>query len=753
MAEVKPAKEPQWKPEHIMNFIKKLYSPTDKNRMYARLMTHMSVDIWMTYELMEVAIKKIISDAAFPGQFRLLETFRDTTSSEVAKGLDIKGKDADNFCSFQGIKLDSETKHLLKHVNRPDGTFTFELEKDGNTQKMVLFYEGDDHRKDDNKTLTEKCKNSHKMYQYFAQSQSYNADMAGCAIFANMYYGYTEVIDFLNDMYKAHMFAFAVIAHYNYESEKSKTSLHQLLDLEKDMKYDFVIGINMDLKESRKFNINFFNARTRLIREIIDVDISIPADFQKNADINKTTFTIGRVIISIIGIPRIQNLNWDVAQAKGCFVYPKDVATKVFFDERRFSASTEIFKNLIIAQKNSNYMTVNFRDEMSDVTTVLRTHNKKKASPNSRKYCQLTDTNGFFVIALPLAYYTISQFEGVNDLLQYKYSSSQKIFKPLLLNFKDGLIHHKTDHIKVDMFDDSKRTSLFSEICKSVETTPDIDEEFKTFLNEVCRWKATGESSNPAIFFRSMRIRSLQNAIDFAFEFSNQQNPTHAKILSTYPIGTQILLKQCLQNLNESGMAYLSRKHDNASDGSSGTDEDEDDDDDEDEGIVSKIEDFIMNREKATFWNAELISQASSATFGVLGQELCSKLLEVYKKQIKWRVCYENLDNIDELPDPQKMEDVSNVYRPFTISWIDIQDPRKKYKFEEMILEPIINKEFNCDEVSISEKVRDQENVEVIMPWGDNFIKFTMAFSNKQQKMTSDVQGKVSWFGRLFRTT
>ena len=758
MTEVKPAKDPVWKPPDIMRFIKGLYRPTDRNRMYARLMTHMSVDVWMTYELMEVAIKKIVNDNTFPGEFKLLETIRDTTSSEVAQQLDLIGKAADNFCSFQGIKINSDTKQLLRHINRPDGTFIFDLTKKGSSQKMVLFYEGDDHTKDANKTLIASCKNSHKMYQYFAQSQSYNPDMAGCAIFANIFYGYPDVKSFLDSMYKAHMFAFAAIAHYNFEEDRKKTTLHSLLDLKDDVVYDFVIGINMDLKESTKFTDSFFNARTEIIQSIIkNVDITIPEEMKENAEITKTTFTIDNVKIAILGIPRLKDLDWNAGPQQGCFVYPNDIAKKVIFNDKRFGASTDIFRKLVEVKMNSNYMNVNFRTGMSDVKTLLVEHNKKKSSSNSRKYCQLVDTNGFFLIALPLAYYTISQFECVNNLLKYRYSSSQKKFKPFLLKFKDALLHHKTTQGRVDMFE-RKQTSLFCEICESVQRTPDIDEDFKTFLNEVCRWRATDESSNPAIFFRSMRILSLQNAIDFAFEFSNQQNPTYTKMLSSYPIGTQILLKQCLQQLNESGIAYLSREQDNVSDGSSGTDDDEDDDDDDDEGIISKIQQFVEDQTKATFWNVELDSQASSENSGVLGQAVCKKLLEVYKAQIKWEVYWGDVEseNIEDLPDPEKMEDVTNVFTPFKMSWIDIQDPRKKYKFSDstdkpLILKPIINQEFNCNEEDIFNAVQKREEVEVIMKWGGSFIKFTMVFSDRKKMLMNGIEGAASWFSRLFR--
>jgi hypothetical protein len=764
MEEPEPAKDLKWKPPDIMKLIKRIYKPTDRNRMYARLMTHMSVDVWMTYELMEVAIRRIVSDNSFPGEFKLEETIRDTTSSEVAKQLGLDGKDADNFCSFQGIKIDSQGEQILRHTNRPDGTFILDLKaNDGSSEKMVLFYEGDDHAKDANKTLTTSCKNSHKMYQYFAQSQSFNPAMAGCAIFANMFHGYPDVTSFLDSMYKAHMFAFAVIAHYNFEDDKTKTALHSLLDMKKDIVYDFVIGINMDLKDSTSFKDAFFTTRTKTISGLFDgVDITINDDVKKLAEITKTTFRIDNVIISIIGIPRLQKFDWENGIQEGCFVYPKDIATVVQFENKICTESTEKFQSIVNVKKNGGSISVNFRTDMSGVKTILFTENRKKLSKNSRDYSQSRDINGFLLVALPIAYYTISQFESVNNLLKYKYSSSQKRFKPLLVKFIDGLSNRKTEHIKVEMFDSdteknekTEKTSLFREICDSVQKNPDIDDDFKTFLNEVCRWNATNESTNPAIFFRSMRILSLKNAIDFAFEYSNQQNPIYTKMLSIYPIGTQIILKQCLQNLNEGGIAYLSRIHENASFDSSDLDEDEDDDDDDDDdgGIFAKVKAIVEG--KTTFWNVDVDLKTESEDLSGFSKRICDQLLAEYKLKIKWRIVYDVVnDNVEPLPEADKLEAIRNIYSPFEMNWIlNITEPDQKYKALDLIFQPIINPEFVCEDEDVFNAVQalqKKDDVHVIKKWGRKFIKFTLQFTDKKEMLVKDVKKTMSWFGRWF---
>ena len=77
---------------------------------------------------------------------------------------------------------------------------------------MVLFYEGDAHEKDAGKSVGtvavpgKGCMNSHKMYQYIAQSQSKTMDASACAVFAAMVHVPTDdFVVFLDDMLKAHI--------------------------------------------------------------------------------------------------------------------------------------------------------------------------------------------------------------------------------------------------------------------------------------------------------------------------------------------------------------------------------------------------------------------------------------------------------------------------------------------------------------------------------------------------------------------
>jgi hypothetical protein len=209
-----------------------------------------------------------------------------------------------------------------------------------------------------------------------------------------------------------------------------------------------------------------------------------------------------------------------------------------------------------------------------------------------------------------------------------------------------------------------------------------------------------------------------------------------------------------LQNLNEGGIAYLSRKHDNASFDSSDVDEDEDDDDNDDdnEGILARIQELVQDQQKCTFWNVEVDSQASSEDFGVLGKTICDRLLAVYKSKIKWQVSYDNvdIDTVDALPNANKIEEIQNIYSPFEMSWItEIPEPDQKYKFDNTILQPIINPEFVCDDEGVFNAVQNKEDVQVIKKWGDKYIKFTMKFSDRTKMLVNNMKETVGWFGRL----
>ena len=171
-------------------------------------------------------------------------------------------------------------------------------------------------------------------------------------------------------------------------------------------------------------------------------------------------------------------------------------------------------------------------------------------------------TTGFFYIAIPVAYYTTQQFDFINGRLDYSYCVSKTKFKELLEIFKDTMRTTNTLKSSVLMFK-KNNDSLFQQICDSThDETEEIAGDFKLFLCEVCRWKDAdvNQPSSPDIFFRTLGIYSLQNAIDFAFEVKQTQNATYSALLSSYPVGAQMTIKQCMKKLTENeAYAYIKR--------------------------------------------------------------------------------------------------------------------------------------------------------------------------------------------------
>jgi hypothetical protein len=49
--------------------------------------------------------------------------------------------------------------------------------------------------------------------------------------------------------------------------------------------------------------------------------------------------------------------------------------------------------------------------------------------------------------------------------------------------------------------------------------------------------------------FSRLCIFSLQGTMDFEFDIQTGQNEVYSKMLLSYPIGTQIVIKQCMKKL------------------------------------------------------------------------------------------------------------------------------------------------------------------------------------------------------------
>ncbi len=213
--------------------------------------------------------------------------------------------------------------------------------------------------------------------------------------------------------------------------------------------------------------------------------------------------------------------------------------------------------------------------------------------------CDFRTTTGFFYFTLPLAYYTIQQFEClVNTRLNYKWAEKPNDFKKMLAIHKERMKSIVTRYVSVQMFTKNKG-SLLQTICKSTaaDAAP-ISKDLEIFLHEGCRWEDadTDKYAHPSIFFRTLGVCSLQSAIDFSCETQNNQNKTYTTLLSTYPIGTQIAIQQYMKKLaGNAAYTYLYRTEAPTSTRT----EEEQVDSDQDEDLTTSMSDMLCGAAKS----------------------------------------------------------------------------------------------------------------------------------------------------------
>jgi hypothetical protein len=729
----------------MSNYVGEHYKSVNKNRMHSAILQNMGIDTWMTFELMEAAINAIRTIDNFHVKINLESTLRDIGAAKVASKLALQNKDVDNFFCFHGIKFNGDTFETLKHGNRPDGTFklNFKDSRDSD-EKMVLFYEGDNHDKDEGKLSSTDggCRNAHKFYQYFAQSQSYNPKFSGCTIIAAISRATAGFIPFLDAMFQAHMLAFAVIVDYNYQREKKKkkeTFLGKHLELVDGVTYDFVIGINMGANSTSPFRSDFYDARVQFIQSLTKGNVDIIPEMKDTVEgILLHEHTIMSVGMVFIAVPRAELQYLKSVTKKPCFLYPMHLAEVVKFSTNELDVDLNSFGNVLNIRMISNQI-LKFRKHMMHIKRVLTTPrtNPKQDKPHDKDYCMLDNSSGFFLAALPVAYYTIQQLELVNDRLDYHYNKGAKSFKKVTDAYKDIAFENSKRKIKVSMMSKGKgveRVSLFHEICKSIsECEEDIEEDLKSFLIQGCLWENTDDNS-PVVFFKTMRIFSLQGAMDFAFDIQTGQNEVYSKMLLSYPIGTQIVIKQCMKKLTENGTPayFLTEAEDNFAEISDIVD-------DKTEVNVTAMGRLIQSigTNQKTSWTVKVEDNQPTNTQNDI--VLADLLLREYKKQVTWKAtqkphtrvapdCDEAIKNkIDELMKKQVMTSKFALklenFNPETR--YEVQYADHNYEFEPSIHENFV---VNSERIYITmkEKVKQKKDTLVVfVQWGDKFAQFS----------------------------
>ena len=740
-------------------FVNGHYKPVNRNRMHATILQNVHIDTWMTYELMEASInmmKNLKTDSKdWPvTELKLVSTLRDLGSAKIANKLELSGYDVDNFFCFHGIKIDGDSHETLKHGNRPDGTFKLTFnDSNGSNQKMVLCYEGDNHGKDDGKSNTEGgCRNAHKIYQCFAQSQSYNEKLSACIIIAAIGRATAGFIPYIDAMFQAHVIAFAVITHYNWardEKLKEATFLHKHLKLEKNVDYDFVIGINMATNSTSAFTSDFWTDRIADIIPLTPGRVEIIEEMKDVAGTLTYEFTIKSVTMVFIAVPRAGKTYLKDGIVKPCFLYPMHLAEVISFVNNEASVDVSIFEKVLTITPGAGTL-IPFRTHMMHIKTLLRAPTATKNKDDSKDYCQIRNSEGFLLAALPVAYYTIQQLEFVNDQLKYDYYRGAKSFKKVLEAFKDAAFQGSTRKISVSMMEKNNRLSLFHEICSSVSECEDtIQEDLKSFLEEACLWGTT-DGYSPVVFFRTMRIFSLQNAMDFAYDVQTGQNDAYSKVLLSYPIGTQIVIKQCMKKLTENGTpAYLM----NYSNDDENLDDISDDEEEEKRLLLATMQ-KSMGSASHTAWNFELVENINATDNDL---NLANLILTEFKKKTKWKVDKSLVaTEIASAEMNAKILSVVNQRGIYEELSLDLGDftPSTVYEFvsndrvNKFYLAPILAKAVSVNSDEVSKIVNKRLKLVAQIAWGDKVAQFTLVSSKELQDAIDGFKSSVTKLAR-----
>ena len=671
-------------------YIDENYKPAQRSRMLARLLENQTLDTWMTHELMKDAIVWVQDKKPFDVQVTLdtkIQT-RDQQSSTTADYLKLKGQPVDSFFNFHSIRVAGIGVAQIRHRNRPDGMFLMRVtsaEQGGG--EMVLFYEGDVHGKDDGKTQTSGCKNSHKMYQAIAQAQSKNYDMSGCVIFAAMQYSpVDQLMLFIDDMFKAHIFVCFAIADWNVHARRSgrvTTLIDKLFGaslLKHDIKYDFVFGINIghEAGVAGYNDVEFTHRITTMLRALGQMNSNIQphANIARKADSISKTFDIGLVRISICAIPRPQQNILETANIRSpMFIYPHQMRCKVQVNNGIVTVGANAFNNVLTFNGNLAALpNLCFKKHMMCMTSVS-TNNV----PPPANGCLLSETTGFFYVALPLAYYTIQQFEFVSAEMNYSWSPTKYDVRNMLRNFKANQ-ENLTGDLQTTMFHEDTG-SLFHTICASVNHLPKLSDDFELFLEECCRWReSTDESvpkySSPKLIFRTLGIFSLQNAIDFACDIKANPNKTYLSLLASYPAGAQILVQQCMKKLSDNeAYAYIGREREVVANTAQTTDDPDSDEDIDKSGTLAKtflavqtaIRTQIYHSVWKVTWEAK-VQDTSAAAAGPRPEVLAEALMRNYQKSVvQWEFEAIQIEQIDDA-DPEGVEKcsaaLSDIFTP-----------------------------------------------------------------------------------------
>lgn len=224
--------------------------------------------------------------------------------------------------------------------------------------------------------------------------------------------------------------------------------------------------------------------------------------------------------------------------------------------------------------------------------------------------------------------------------------------------------------------------------------------------------------------------------MDFAFDIQTGQNEVYSKMLLSYPIGTQIVIKQCMKKLTENGTpAYFITENENE-------DPVSDIDDDEVKVDVTAIGSMIasIGTNQKTQWKFKLLDV--DPKLDPNNDDLAKLILKEYKKQVKWKVTRKAKSVIVNKLDKEFSDKIESVmlgklgrweelplqlenFEPETV--YEVEDNSNNYDISPVL--PTSDKEIvnvNSEAIHKMAKAKLEENKELVayIPWGKKFAQF-----------------------------
>jgi hypothetical protein len=405
-----------------------------------------------------------------------------------------------------------------------------------------------------------------------------------------------------------------------------------------------------------------------------------------------------------------------------------------------------------------------FKQNMMDKTAV-----EMNAAPAAANRINVNETNGFFFIALPLAYYTIQQFECVNSHLNYEWSTVRFNVRTLINKLKKNK-QNLTGVTNVTMFTKNK-SSLFQVICASVDCddVEPLANDFNVFLEKVCRWRETpgndAAGSSPKVIFRTLGIFSLQNAIDFACEMKANPNKTYLSLLASYPAGTQMVIQQCMKKLS-SNEAYAWVRNEDREEKTAKPPAETDEQDSDDDNDGNTMADKLLNLEKQVFtsishssWRVKL--EPTDATVEGRADAMAASLLRALMRTFRsWKI--ENLGTMTqknesdiEPEEPLKKKLVNAIQgihyynREGVTEIVDATIPVTLFRPGVSYCVHVSGWNFSCkvecpESLKISYKELDVEHVpdgaQYEIYWQDVKISFELEYKNTTEKLKTTLE-------------